>query len=109
MKKATKLKAKARPKSKTKTRKLVKPKSKRKPKAALDIRRESFWAKEVAFLQGQTFRSFEHALEALLTSVLKRLGATKAEQAPMRDFLLVLLSTDPELTESLSKALKYKN
>jgi hypothetical protein len=50
-------------------------------------------------LEGRSFSSPEEKREALVDRVVELLGGAKEQQAELREFLLLLIETDPRLSE----------
>ncbi len=93
-------------------------KSKRgkRPQTSLSIQGEdlgsaeitSFWKQEIDFLESQRFESVSAAIDSLVDRVLVRLNVPEPQQQEVREYLVVLFATDPELQEELSSIVPIK-
>lgn len=72
------------------------------------VEQESEWHIEVAQLQSQVFPSMEKAIETLAKGVVEKLGISGRSAVKEREFVQLLLETDPELLKALEKSVKIK-
>ena len=68
----------------------------------------SSWHDEISALQSKVFPSLDHALEALTKGVVSKLGVSGRGAAKEREFVRLLLETDPELLHALERAVRIK-
>lgn len=77
----------------------------RKPRSVAD---SSVWQVEVEALQSHVFSSLDEALDRLTDGVVQRLGSAGARATEEREFVRLLLETDPGLMKALSRSVKIK-
>jgi len=97
-------------KTKLKTSSVKKPKAVLKLPSRKPLRAEesAVWQSELALLQSKVFSSLEQALEQLIDGVVTRLGSAGPRAAAERDFVRLLMETDPGLMQSLKNSVKIK-
>ncbi len=67
-----------------------------------------FWKEEIAALSEQQFQTVEHAVAAVVDSVVKRFQEEGHSGEQMREFLTFLFDTDPELKAQVSRVLRVR-
>ncbi len=82
-------------------------KSKQKLKSAKPAP-QSEWHIEIAQLQSKVFTSIDQAVATLAKGVVEKLGITGRSAAKEREFVQILLETDPALMKALEKSVRIK-
>lgn len=67
--------------------------------------RNAYWSQAITDLEGQEFASVEEAIDSVISLVLERMNVEGESQEEVRELLLSMFETDPELTAELKSSL----
>jgi hypothetical protein len=78
-------------------------------KAPAKAQESVVWQREIAALESKVFSSLDSAVDHLIDAVVKRLGAAGARGRSEREFVRLLIETDPGLLKSISNSVKIRS
>jgi hypothetical protein len=67
--------------------------------------RNVYWSQAITDLEGKEFASVEEAIDSVISLVLERMNVEGESQEEVRELLLSMFETDPELTAELKSSL----
>lgn len=67
--------------------------------------RTAFWSQAITDLEGREFSSVEEAIDSVITLVIERMNVEGESQEGVREMLLSMFETDPDLTAELKNSL----